>query len=225
MKTYPEKFARLPGGGEPAWKIAYLFPSQGNWYESEYLALNTNLPVELSQGRLEVLPMPTTPHQLLTAYLYGLLLAFAAGRDLGTVLFSGTRVRLWPGEIREPDVVFMLKEHADRVRIKFWKGADLVMEVVSGGAKDRKRDLKDKRQEYARAGIPEYWIVDPRDETITVLRLEGKKYAVHGEYPQGATASSHLLPGFSVDVTTAFAQRLPSASAKQPRKPRRPKQP
>src|ERR1019366_8658915 len=103
---------------EPAWKIAYLFPAQGAWSEFEYFALNTNLPVELSQGRLEVLPMPTTPHQLITAYLYGLLLVFAAGRDLGTVLFSGTRVRLWPGEIREPDVVFMLKEHADRVRHK-----------------------------------------------------------------------------------------------------------
>jgi Uma2 family endonuclease len=221
MKPYPEKFARLPGGGEPAWKIAYLFPSQGDWRESAYLALNTNLLVELSQGRLEVLPIPTTSHQMLLAYLYGLLLTFTTKQDLGMVLMAGTRVRLWPGEIREPDITFMLKEHAGRMSNKFWKGADLVMEIASGGAEDRKRDLKDKRREYARAGIPEYWIVDPREEQITVLRLDGKKYAVHGEYPQGTTASSHLLPGFSVDVTTAFAQRLPSA--KPSRKPRRSK--
>ncbi|HBI42343.1 MAG TPA: hypothetical protein DDY78_05715 [Planctomycetales bacterium] len=223
MKTYPEKFARLPGGGEPAWKIAYLFPSQGDWCEGEYLALNTNHLVELSQGRLEVLPMPTTSHQMLAAHLYGLLLAFAAGRDLGTVLFAGVLVRLWPGTIREPDIAFLLKEHAGRMSNKFWKGADLVMEIVSGGAEDRKRDLKEKRQEYAQAGIPEYWIVDPHEERITVLRLDGKEYAVHGEHLKGATASSHLLPGFSADVTTAFAQRLPSASPKQSRKPRRSK--
>ena len=216
MKTHPKKRATLPDEGEPAWEIAYLFPPQGAWPEYEYLALNTNRLVELVQGRIEVLPMPTMSHQLLTAYLYGLLLAFAAGRDLGTVLFAGIRARLRPGTIREPDVVFMLQEHADRMGEKYWKGADLVMEVVSGKAKDRRRDLKEKREEYARAGIPEYWIVDPRDERITVLRLDGKKYAVHGEYLKGTTAASHLLPGFEVDVTTAFAQRLPAGP-----KPRR----
>ena len=155
--------------------------------------------------------MPITSHQMLLLHLCGLLLAFAARRDLGTVLTAGTRVRLWPGTIREPDVVFMRKEHANRMGEKYWKGADLVMEVVSGGAKDRRRDLKDKRKEYAQAGIPEYWIVDPRDERITVLRLEGKEYAVHGVYTEGMTAVSHLLPGFEVDATTAFAQRLPGA--------------
>lgn len=216
MKNRPKKLASLPDGAEPAWEIAYLFPAQGAWCEDEYLALNTNLLVELSQGRIEVLPMPTTMHQLLVAHLYGLLLAFAAVRDLGTVLFAGIRIQLWPGTIREPDVVFMLKEHADRVGDEFWEGADLVMEVVSGGAEDRRRDLKKKREEYAQAGIPEYWIVDPRDERITVLRLDGKNYSVHGEYAKGATAASHLLPGFEVDVTTAFAQRLPAAP-----KPRR----
>lgn len=211
MKASPKKRARLPDEGEPAWEIAYLFPAQGAWCEDEYLALNTNHLVELSQGRIEVLPMPTTSHQLLTAYLYRLLLAFASAGDLGTVLFVGIRVRLWPGTIREPDLVFMLQEHADRMSEDAWEGADLVMEVVSGGAEDRRRDLKDKRKEYAEAGIPEYWIVDPREERITVLRLDGKKYAVHGEYLKGATAASHLLPGFEVDVTTAFAQRLPAA--------------
>ena len=44
--------------------------------------------------------------------------------------------------MREPDVLFMLKEHADRIGDDCWEGADLVMEVVSGGAEDRRRDLK-----------------------------------------------------------------------------------
>lgn len=49
----------------------------------------------------------------------------------------------------------------------------LVMEVVSGGPQDRKRDLVIKRAEYAAAGIPEYWIVDPESRRITVLTLVG----------------------------------------------------
>src|SRR5262249_15515536 len=69
----------------------------------------------------------------------------------------------------------------------------------------RRRDLRKKRLEYAKARIPEYWIIDPRDEKIIVLRLVGKGYVLHGEFTKGMTASSHLLPGFNVDVTAAFA--------------------
>jgi Uma2 family endonuclease len=177
--------------------------------------------VEFSNGFLEVLPMPTTSHQLLVFYLSGLVLAFTTSRDLGTVLVAPLRVRLWPGKFREPDVVFMLKAHADRIGEEFWRGADLVMEVLSGTAADRRRDLVTKRREYARARIPEYWIVDPRDEQITVLRLAGTRYVVHGVFGKGAVASSHLLPGFTVDVTEALARSVRPSAAKGNRKPRR----
>jgi Uma2 family endonuclease len=208
-------------GLEPTWAVAHLFPPQGQWCEEEYLALNTNHLVELSAGFLEVLPLPTTSHQLLVAYLYGLLHAFVTSRDLGTVLFAGLPVRLWRKTIREPDVVFMLKEHADRIGNRYWDRADLVMEVVSEGAENRERDLETKRREYARAGIPEYWIVDPQEERITVLRLAGKRYVVHGEFAKGAVASSHLLPSFTVDVTEALArQLLPKPRKRPPRKAR-----
>jgi Uma2 family endonuclease len=135
---------------QPAWQIAYLFPPQGHWSEEEYLALNGNRMVEFSNGHVEVLPLPKTSHQLLVAHLYGLLLAFAAARDLGTVLFAPLRVRLWRGKYREPDVVFMLNKHADRMGEEYWDGADLVMEVVSEDNEDRRRDLDTKRREYAR---------------------------------------------------------------------------
>jgi Uma2 family endonuclease len=221
MNQVPSRPRRRSRELEPAWEIAYLFPLQGAWTEEEYLALDGNHLVELSQGVIEVLPRPTTSHQLLVAYLYGLLLAFTGSRDLGTVLLAPLRVRLWRGKIREPDLVFMLTEHADRIGEEFWKGADLVMEVVSGSAEDRRRDLQTKRQEYAWARIPEYWIVDPQEERITVLRLSGKRYVVHGEFATGATASSDLLKGFTVDVTTAFSQRIPGAAKAAPRSKRR----
>jgi len=193
---------------EPTWDVAYLFPTQGNWSEEDYLALNGNQLVEFANGFLEVLPMPTTSHQLLVVYLYGLLLAFTTSRDLGTVLVVPLRVQLWRGKFREPDVLFMLKEHAGRIGEEFWRGADLVMEVLSGTDEDRRRDLVTKRREYARAGIVEYWLVDPQEGRITVLRLVGKRYVVHGESAKGSVATSYLLPGFTVDVSQAFSQQV-----------------
>jgi len=189
---------------EPTWEIATLFPNQGQWSEGDYLCLDTNHLVELSDGCLEVLPMPTTMHQLIVLYLYKLLDAFACP-DLGLVVTAPLRVRLWADKFREPDVVLMLKENRHRARNDYWEGADLAMEVVSDDPDDRERDLVVKPVEYARAGIREYWIVDPKLKQITILTLRGKKYVVAGEYKTG-TAASRLLPGFSVDVDAVFAR-------------------
>src|SRR6266852_6254861 len=94
-----------PAVGEPAWEVAYLFPAQGSWTEGEYLDLPGNRLVELSDGFLEVLPMPTMSHQKIVLALYRALLAFVGVDGLGTVLVAALRVRLWKGKIREPDVV------------------------------------------------------------------------------------------------------------------------
>lgn len=192
--------------GEPAWGIAELFPEQGGWDEDEYLCLPGNRLVEFDRGFIEVLPMPTTFHQIIVFFLMRTLHEFAVAHGLGKVLGAPLRVRLWRGKFREPDLVFMLARHAGRIGEKFWRGADLVMEVVSGSAEDRRRDLINKRREYARARIPEYWIVDPEKQEITVLRLSGEKYAVHGKHGRGGKASSSLLKGFAVDVDSVFSQ-------------------
>lgn len=189
---------------EPTWEIAHLFPEQGNWSEQEYLDLNGNHLIEFSDGIVEVLPMPTSSHQFIALFLYRALLAFTQ-IEPGFVLVAPLRVRLWPGKFREPDVVFMLAAHANRVGEQFWEGADLAMEVVS--ETNRELDLETKREEYARAGIAEYWIVDPAQERITVLRLQGDRYEIHGEFAPGATATSALLKGFTVPVSAALSAR------------------
>jgi Uma2 family endonuclease len=79
------------------------------------------------------------------------------------------------------------------------------MEVLSDSTKDRERDLVTKREEYARAGIAEYWIVDPRDHRIIVLVLAEGGYRVDGEYGPGDIAQSRLLPGFAVATSTVWA--------------------
>jgi Uma2 family endonuclease len=197
-KPDPEIF-----GAEPAWEVARLFPDQGAWSEEEYLALGGNRLVEFSDGHVEVLPMPTTSHQLIVAFLYEALRGFVIARAAGTVLFAPLRIRLWPGKFREPDIVFMAAERASRIGEAFWEGADLVVEVVSDD--DRRRDLETKRREYAQAGIAEYWIVGPQQGRLTVLRLDGAVYAIHGEFTAGMQAASHLLPGFSLDVSAALS--------------------
>jgi Uma2 family endonuclease len=209
MSTVPDKIVPPVGlsYGEPTWDIARLYPTQGTWSEREYLNLDTNRLVEFSHGFIEFLPMPTTSHQRIVLLLVSLINAFASLSNLGEALFAGVRVRLWEGKIREPDVVFMLAEHASRITEDYWIGADLVMEVVSGSDNDRRRDLVEKREEYAQAGIPEYWIGDPELGQITVLVLDGATYAVHGVFTRGEQATSKLLPGFAVDVTAALAAK------------------
>lgn len=190
-----------PPWREPAWDVALLFPPQGEWSEEEYLALETRRPVEFCDGRIEVLEMPTALHQLITAFLYRALFSFVDPRSLGIVLPAAFPVRLREGKYREPDVLFISSANIARLRNEYAEGADLVMEVVSS---NRQHDLVRKRHEYALAGIPEYWIVDPERETITVLRLEGDRYAEHGVFARGDTAVSRLLPGFGVSIDDVF---------------------
>ena len=97
-----------------------------------------------------------------------------------------------------------------RRRNRFWTGADLTLEVVSVDKPER--DLIDKRHDYAEGNVPEYWIVNPQAETITVLRLENGAYVEHGVFGQGEQATSVILPGFSVKVTEVFDVDVPPDS-------------
>lgn len=166
------------------------------WSVEEYLSLPTNHLVEFSDGYLEVLPMPTQIHQFIVLFLYRALLAYVESIALGVVLVAPIPVRVHGTKYREPDIVLMLAEHADRRHEQFWEKPDLVMEVVSPDDPDR--DWETKRREYAQAGIPEYWIVDPEQEHISVLRLAGDAYIIHGEFGRGTKAQSALLPGFEI---------------------------
>jgi Uma2 family endonuclease len=189
----------------PAWDVARLFPEQGEWNEVDYLSLarNTNRLIELSDGRLEVLPMPSKVHQRLVLFLCNLINAFARPRGLGEALLAGYPVRLWLGKFREPDVVFVLAAHEPAMGESYASAADLVIEVVSENDPDR--DRISKREEYAKATIAEYWIVDPQHRTIDLFRLVGKEYALVGRYVPGQRFDSPLLVGLCVDIREVFA--------------------
>jgi len=173
---------------------------QGLWTEEQYLRLSeqTNRLIEFSDGVIEVLPMPTRKHQLIIGFLYRVLYALMEQRR-GIIVFAGLPLQLRPGKTREPDLLLLLDRADPRNQNAFWLGADLVVEIVSPD--DPPRDTVVKRGEYAQAGIPEYWIVNPLDETITVLALRGGAYSEHGICRRGEQATSALLPDFAVSVT------------------------
>ena len=183
--------------------LSDVLPPQGAWSDEGYLWLTdrTRRLIEFTDGHVQELPMPTDTHQAVLAFLYRLFHEHLDPRG-GIVRFSALRLRIREGKFREPDLLMVRDRSDPRRQDRYWLGADLVVEVVSPDAPDR--DLVEKRADYAEGGIPEYWIADPRDETITVLALEGETYVERGVFGRGGTAVSMLLEGFAADVSAVF---------------------
>ncbi len=203
MASATQTTTKLPSAQE--WKdlLEELLPPQGNWSEEEYLVLTdhrTRL-VEFTDGFLEVLPVSTDKHQGILGFLYLAFFNFIEPQG-GKVRFSPLRLRIRPGKFCEPDLLLLLSAADSRRQNRFWLGADLALEVVS--EEKPERDLVDKRGDYAEAHVPEYWIVNPQTETITVLHLRGDAYEEAGIYRRGESAASVLLPDFSIAVAAVF---------------------
>jgi len=179
---------------------------QGLWSEAQYLKLSaqTNRLIEFTDGYVEVLPTPTKYHQAISRLLF-LALLVVVERIGGDLFYAPLRVQVRPGKFREPDLLLVLDKHDPRAQNEFWLGADLVVEIVSPDKPQR--DTEEKPRDYAEAQIPEYWIVNPLDDTITVLTLQGDTYATPGVFRRGDAASSQLLAGFEVSVNAVFDAR------------------
>ncbi len=172
---------------------------QGLWTDEQYLRLTdgTNWLVEFTDGQIEVLPMPTYKHQAIIAELLMLLRMFVAPTG-GAAACAALRMRVRADKYREPDLLALRDRNDPRFGNALWYGADLVMEIVSPD--NPERDTRVKRRDYAEGSVPEYWIVNPLDDTITVLQLVGEAYVEHGVFRRGDIATSLVLPGFAVAV-------------------------
>ena len=192
--------------------VGDVLPLQGAWSDDAYLWLSdhTNRLIEFTDGHIQELPVPTFIHQAILLFLYGLFHEHVTARG-GVVMVAALRVRLRAAKFREPDLLLLRDCDDRRAQNRYRTGADLVAEVVSPD--NPGRDLVEKRVDYAEAGIPEYWIADPRDETISVLSLWEDAYVEHGVFVRGDTATSPLLEGFAVDVAAVFD--APPANARR----------
>ena len=184
---------------EPAWEAAYLLPPQGRWCEEDFLKLHTNRMAELVAGRLEILPMPNPLHQLIVIFLLDRLRKhLRESQTGGRVFVAPLPARLFPGTIREPDVLYLKPENVPADLRDYPAKLDMAIEVVSEGTDARRRDYVDKRADYAKAEVAEYWIVDPQDKRVTVLSLRDGQYDVVSECHPGDVAESVLMPGLSI---------------------------
>jgi Uma2 family endonuclease len=186
--------------------VLNLNPLQGRWTEEQYLLLSnqTNRLLEYTDGFIEVLPMPTDKHQVILEFVFLALRAVVNALG-GKVLFAPLRIQVRAGKYREPDLLMVLDANDPRRQNEYWLGADLVMEIVSPDKP--KRDTEEKPTDYAEANIPEYWIINPLNDTITVLVLQDAAYVEHGVFGRGDRATSKLLDGFGVSVDEVLDAR------------------
>ena len=172
----------------------------------EFLALGeTDERLELIDGALYLMPTPTKDHQFLMGELYLYLALYLNGfalppaevyQDITTILSTSLQTAV------EPDLVVILSGRSDiGGRIHVEGVPDIVVEILSS---DRSHDLVRKRQIYAEAGVREYWILDPRHDTVALLELRGGVYVARATLAAGDTLTTPLLPGLAVPLADIF---------------------
>jgi Uma2 family endonuclease len=157
----------------------------------------------------EVIEMMTVSkaHAELAGYLHKLLAMYVEFKELGEFYQEPFQMRAAPdGPGRSPDLMFLRAAHMDRLQNQFLDGpADLVIEVLSPSTENI--DRGDKFYEYQRAGVAEYWIVDPIREVAEFYVLDS-----HGVFraanvpPDGAFAST-VLDGFRLNVEWLWTRK------------------
>jgi Uma2 family endonuclease len=160
---------------------------------------------EIIGGELIVTPAPSWNHQRVLGEIYRLVDDFARQTGEGKVVFAPFDVVLGPHDIVEPDLVFMASaQGALPGEQHFFKGAPhLLVEVISPSS--RHSDTAKKLALYARAGVLEYWIADPEQNTLVINVLEGETYLPVRPDADG-WYSSRVLRGLRVDPSNIFAE-------------------
>jgi len=180
----------------------YVPPKQGEWTYEDYARLPDNgVRYEIIGGELYMSPAPRTKHQIASyelGFAFGL---FVKRHKLGRILVAPIDVRLPDlADPVQPDIVFILKARLHIIKEKSIEGApDLIVEILSPGTEGY--DRRTKFQLYARAGVKEYWMVDPDTCTMEIYVLRGEAYALLGSFGPDDEAYSEVLAGFSVPVS------------------------
>jgi len=173
----------------------------------DYLRLPEDGPrYELIEGELLMTPAPTVTHQTLLGRFFVAISIFLAKSPLGRILFAPVDVVLSPANVVQPDLLFIAKEHYDRITEPGIQGApDLVIEILS--KRSRRHDEVTKLRLYAKFGVAEYWIADRFAAAVRVYRLEGDRYrlATERKGEAGGRLTSPLLPGLEIDLAELFA--------------------
>ncbi len=166
----------------------HQMPDDGNRYE-------------LLFGEIDMSPAPSMKHQLVSAAVNDAIRAFVSPRG-GTVVYAPVDVYLAPHSVVQPDLLVILAGGRARILPDGVHGPpDLIVEILSPAT--RGRDLVKKTILYATAGVPEYWVIDPDAQTVTIKQLAGDEYQdVAGE---PGVARSLVVPGLEIEIVPLFA--------------------
>ena len=153
---------------------------------------------EWVRGSLLKVPPPSFDHDILRSFLDRLLGAYVAKHKLGEVLGEAYFERLEADLVRCPDLAFFRESSLGRITPNYSEGgADLAIEIVSPSS--RGRDRFDKRHDYERAGVEEYWVIDPERREAEFYRLAEGAYSAVLPDAEGRLHSA-VVPGFFVRV-------------------------
>ena len=173
---------------------------------ADYLKWQFEERVELIKGRIFPLSAPNARHQALSGELYRSFANFlhkkpckvySAPYDVYLTLNS----RDGGDTVVQPDVCVVC-DPAKR-QMKGCVGApDIVVEVLS--PYNNVKELKDKFSIYEEAGVLEYWIVSPQDNTFLVNTLVNGTYVTSHPMVAGDTVTTPIFPGFAIDLKEFF---------------------
>ena len=161
---------------------------------------------EIIEGELFVSCSPGLTHQIVLSNLIFRILSFLQTNPIGTVVTTpGLILSNFSGVI--PDLVFFRREQRDTIvkDDRLHGPPALVVEILSLGSTNIRLDRVAKLQLYAKHGVPEYWIIDPRIMTLqryvdqgSLILLETLRYE--------DSLSTTALPGFSCPMSKIFKQ-------------------
>ena len=164
--------------------------------------------MELDEGELYIMPRPRRVHQFFQARLVKHFENFLDEFDEPPADVSHdfiVALSLEDRRLYAPDLSIVLRERAHIIGDRMIDGApDIVVEILSS---DRSRDLVRKRQLYAAAGIPEYWMFDYLNDTATLLELRNGEYIERAVLGPSDTLTTPLLPGLEIPLADIFRNR------------------
>jgi Uma2 family endonuclease len=164
---------------------------------------------EIIDGEHYVTPSPNTKHQLVSGNLFALLWTYLKHHPRGQLFSAPFDVILSDTDIVDPDLVYVSRERRNLLTVQHVRGApDLIVEILSPST--RKTDEATKRKLYDRAGVREYWIVDPDLERIRIYRRTEDAFARVAELDVEANdvLTTPLLPDFCAPLAEIFASPL-----------------
>lgn len=161
---------------------------------------------ELIDGEHYVTPSPNLKHQAVLGNLHLVIGNWLAEHPIGRVFFAPFDVVFTRFDVVEPDLLYMSNGRAAEILTSAnVQGApDLVVEIGSPGT--RRRDETIKRRLYERAGVSEYWTVDPELDLLRVYRRTDGEFArpVELSAEAGDVLTMPLLPGLDLPLARIF---------------------